>query len=478
MVIWGTVLGEHRSLPTWLITILATAALLATAAGCSSGSESAQDPGRPSVPLTGPDDQVAELPGFGPVAQPQFAGYSSVTEQPCAGVSCDGQGEAGLCYWFVGTKVGYDRAPTIIWTNGGPGSSSFWGFFLENGPYEVGDSGQLRERQDAWNDTANYMIFEQPMSVGLSFAPSGGGPDSGQPIPANVAEGTQQWYSALANFLQAHPEVAANPIYLAGESYGGTYVPLLAQAILEGNERAGREVVRLGGTIIAAGWVDPVVQQSMDTTYALSHGLITAADKEQLDATYESCRVAVEAQSPSSVEANDVCSQVKDGIARISGRYLLNLGVSADPPTDPVVAYLNRADVRAAIHARPLGTFDFFSEAIGDRYEVGVQDSYRPVVQSLLDAGVPTMVISGLDDATDVNFMGTELWLDLLTGPRADTFHSAPTTQWKADDDVLGYLQQGDGLTWVKVLNAGHLAVLDQPLLIDLIDSVLLQPTP
>jgi hypothetical protein len=34
---------------------------------------------------------------------------------------------------------------------------------------------------------------------------------------------------------------------------------------------------------------------------------------------------------------------------------------------------------------------------------------------------------------------------------------------------VLGYVQQGGGLSWVQVLNAGHLVVLDQPHLIDLI---------
>ena len=97
------------------------------------------------------------------------------------------------------------------------------------------------------------------------------------------------------HFLERHPEVAAGPIFLAGESYGGTYTPLLAKAILDGNERAGREVVRLGGVIIVSGWVDPVVQQSMDTTYALSHGIITDADKVRIDGLYDECKAAVEA---------------------------------------------------------------------------------------------------------------------------------------------------------------------------------------
>ena len=81
-------------------------------------------------------------------------------------------------------------------------------------------------------------------------------------------------------------------------------------------------------------------------------------------------------------------------------------------------------------------------------------------------------------DATDVNPLGTAAWLDLLAGDAAAAFRAAPTTQWKQDTGkkapVLGYVQDGGLLSWVKVLNAGHLAVGDQPLLIDLIDDQLL----
>lgn len=285
--------------------------------------------------------------------------------------------------------------------------------------------------------------------------------------------------SALVHFLSLHPEIAANPIILAGESYGGTYDALLAKAILDSNARAGRQVVHLGGVIMAAGWVDPVVQQSMDTTYALTHGLITSADKTRLDQTFAQCRAAVSAQTPSSAQANDECGKIKTAIGDISGLYLLNTAKSGDPPTDPMIAYLNQADVRTAIHAKTSGTYSLFSESIGSRYVVGEQDSYLSTVQDVLDQGVPVMVLSGLNDATDVNVLGTGAWLDLLQGSPAAAFRSAPTVAWKGGprNHVLGYVQQGGRLSWVKVLNAGHLTVLDQALLINLIDQKLLAPT-
>jgi hypothetical protein len=54
----------------------------------------------------------------------------------------------------------------------------------------------------------------------------------------------------------------------------------------------------------------------------------------------------------------------------------------------------------------------------------------------------------------------------------------AATTKWKSPDgkEVLGFEQNGGQLRWLKVLNAGHLAVLDQPLLIEYILNALEQP--
>jgi vitellogenic carboxypeptidase-like protein len=79
----------------------------------------------------------------------QFSGYASVSDAT----------DEELFYWFVGTED-YVNRPTILWTNGGPGSSSFWGFFLENGPYIVGpgseypeiDAGVVTTRAEGWNN--------------------------------------------------------------------------------------------------------------------------------------------------------------------------------------------------------------------------------------------------------------------------------------------------------------------------------------
>lgn len=397
-------------------------------------------------------DQVHSLPGLGEVETTQFAGYAPITG-PFYPKTKTGKAES-LFYWFVGAED-YANRPTILWSNGGPGSSSFWGFFLENGPYEIVSASKpkLKPRAQGWNRFANYLIFEQPLSVMLSFE------QSAQDLPANVQEGTQQYYQALLNFLALHPEVARNPIILAGESYAGTYLPLLAQAILEGNANGAKIPIDLKAVVLLDAWVSPYVQMSQDTLYAYMHGMISAREKKRLDEHYQH-------NYPT----------VNQAIQQVCGLYMTNIAQLADPPFEPIIQYLNRQDVRKAIHVDSTQKLTVsWSADIGNNYQFGVNDSYAGTVEALLARQIQVVVISGLNDAKDCNFLGTAKWLEALGGEEAEQFHEAPTTQWRCapDQPVLGYLQDGGTLSWVKVLNAGHMAARDQPLIIQLLKQLI-----
>jgi len=270
----------------------------------------------PSDP-TATNDRVHTLPGLKTpghnVEGIQFAGYMPVTGK----ANPTGPSE-GLFYWFVGTDD-YANRPTIIWTNGGPGSSSFWGFFLENGPYIITEENGgfvLNNRPDAWNQYANYMIFEHPLTVTISFAKDAD-------APKTVQRGMEQYYQALLNFLDKHPEIAKQPIILAGESYAGTYLPLLTKLIVDGNAKVpDDQKLKLSGTVLLDAWVDPWVQMATDTTYAYYHGLISAEQKEILD-------------------KNVALPIINAEIEAISGAYMANIAETADPSFDPVLRYLN-----------------------------------------------------------------------------------------------------------------------------------------
>ena len=67
-----------------------------------------------------------------------------------------------LFFWMY--RADDDSLPLTIWMNGGPGSSSIFGNFLENGPMRItrdGDdpsTGYMINTVDSW-DQASHMVF-------------------------------------------------------------------------------------------------------------------------------------------------------------------------------------------------------------------------------------------------------------------------------------------------------------------------------
>lgn len=87
--------------------------------------------------------------------QKQYTGWVNV---PSAG-----DYPTNLFFWFVGAREPTDSL--TIWLNGGPGSSSLYGFFTGNGPCEVVEKG-LNEydtvaREWGWDRASNMLFIDQ-----------------------------------------------------------------------------------------------------------------------------------------------------------------------------------------------------------------------------------------------------------------------------------------------------------------------------
>ena len=76
------------------------------------------------------------------------------------------QGEDHLFYWlFKNTSL--ENPPLILWINGGPGSSSMFGLFLENGPLRVTKVGPTQDDyvvgmalEGSWGDIGDIMFLD------------------------------------------------------------------------------------------------------------------------------------------------------------------------------------------------------------------------------------------------------------------------------------------------------------------------------
>ena len=75
------------------------------------------------------------------------------------------------------------QTPLAIWLNGGPGASSIFGNFLENGPLQISQNGTGQNASytitnnplGSWADAATMVYVDQPIGTGFSYGVNSAG---------------------------------------------------------------------------------------------------------------------------------------------------------------------------------------------------------------------------------------------------------------------------------------------------------------
>ncbi|KIL69347.1 hypothetical protein M378DRAFT_98802 [Amanita muscaria Koide BX008] len=113
--------------------------------------------------------------------------------------------------------------PWGIWLNGGPGSSSMFGMFFENGPIRINANYSLSPNPHSWDKVADYFWIDQPVGVGFSTADANG-------YALDEEQVGHDFMGFLGNLVKVFPGLAKRPLYITGESYAGTYIPYILKA--------------------------------------------------------------------------------------------------------------------------------------------------------------------------------------------------------------------------------------------------------
>ena len=107
------------------------------------------------------------------------------------------------------------------------------GLFTEMGPCSLMED-NLRTTPNAysWHNNASVIFLEQPAGTGLATLL----PET--PYPATHLEGAIDFQTFLNIFFgKIFPNMAALPFHIAGESFGGHYVPTYTHHILESRRK-------------------------------------------------------------------------------------------------------------------------------------------------------------------------------------------------------------------------------------------------
>lgn len=161
-------------------------------------------------------DEVTSLPDATLFSR-QFAGYIPIRN-----------GTTQMFYWLVTAKNNPETAPIGIWTSGGPGCSGFIGMLTEMSAYQpVKENGKvsLKIRDVHWNENLNIIYIEQP-DVGFTNVQNPPSEWTDDDIARRNAE-------FIYTFLKRFSNFKSNPFFISSESYGGHYIPTLANRLIK-----------------------------------------------------------------------------------------------------------------------------------------------------------------------------------------------------------------------------------------------------
>ena len=185
------------------------------------------------------DHLITSLPGF--EGDLLVKHYSGLEELDGAGSFTD---SVQMHYWLAESAGKPATDPLIVWLQGGPGGSSLNGAFTEMGPLSLDGRSLATDAFNrtgiptpllnpySWNQFANFVSVEAPAGVGFSVCAKG--------AKASCAEwhdtkNTAYLFAFFQQFYRRFPALLKVPLWIAGESYAGIVVTLLAEAIVLSN---------------------------------------------------------------------------------------------------------------------------------------------------------------------------------------------------------------------------------------------------
>ncbi|XP_078430743.1 serine carboxypeptidase-like 11 [Wolffia australiana] len=418
---------------------------------------------------------VTRLPGFNGILPFELeTGYVAVDERK----------EVNLFYYFFKSERSPTVDPMIFWMIGGPGCTGLSGlermgpikFEIES--YEPGKLVTLTYRNFSFSKISNIIFIDSPAGTGFSYST---GNEQNEWLDTKASSHLNVF---IRKWLLDHPEYISNHFYVAGDSYGGKMVPLVADEVIKGNEAGQVPFVNIKGYLAG----NPVTSDDYfdaGSRVVFSHGMGLISDEQFRSAVdscggnyitprNDKCRNCVDEVENILAELNkeDIleprCDLGSATLGRLSpGRRSLidkeNTHLSLpnslhegckDYKFLPIKLWAENSAVQEALGVSKDRTGDF------NRCRYYLKNTYIrdipssiPYHLSVTSRGFRSLVYSGDHDPL-VNFRGTQAWIKSFDFPIIDDWRP-----WLVEGQVAGFTRTyANNLTYATVKGAGHVA--------------------
>jgi len=429
------------------------------------------------------NDQITELPGLiDELSFNQFSGYLNLPNT-----------KKQIHYWLVESESDPANDPLVFWTNGGPGCSGLIGFMTEQGPFRPDQDGNLNINPWRWNKIANMVFLEQPVGVGYSYS------DNKDDYKIGDSQAAKDNLQTILQIIERFPQYSKSPLFITSESYGGHYMPTLADEIVSYNEQNenklnfkgfavgnpytdyysgvgaemetywGKQLLpkpswdkyvangclnaeqQLNNSVCSSFILDFMKKVGNLNPYALDYPVCVSSQQIMMtEMIYETIKY----DSKGDTELLTAFVSVFDSIPK-NGEY--------EPCEDNYASeYLNDPAVKSAMHVKSDIEWEECSRTVKYEYldkMLPMEHYYNKLLNSVSDKDLRILVYSGDDDSV-CGTIGTQKWLWTLGYQvKADEYWKV----WKVDGQTAGYITQFDTpfskdprLTFATVHFAGH----------------------
>nr|XP_037271075.1 vitellogenic carboxypeptidase-like [Rhipicephalus microplus] len=392
---------------------------------------------------------------------------------PCADVEAysgfikvDKNSNSSLFFLHIKSQGDADKKPLLLWLQGGPGKSSLFGQFLENGPLGIDANGKTFYRNHTIAEYMNLIYLDQPSGSGYSF-------NNGRNYTTTLDDASTHIIRFLRRFLRIFPEYVRRDFYIAGESYGARFTVALASEILKNNTLV---PLNLRGVMLGVGFLFPVLDLIDSTDYLFSSGLLDHNGRATFANQLKNIKELV--QRHKYAEAAILLSRTVMNFSGAKNETLFqrltgfkHQGSIAKAERNEEIAayfsYANSTDFKKVIHVDSSRVLD------GTRYYVvmalALNDlfkDHRNLVEYVLDR-TRVLFYTGQFDAVFPE-MNIERCFKELKWRGAAMFRQAVRVFWHRENnsslELFGYERIAGAIRYANVLFGGHYISMDRSL--------------
>ncbi|CAF4787517.1 unnamed protein product [Pieris macdunnoughi] len=393
-------------------------------------------------------EQIAEARNLSEVDPKLFAGVKSYT----GFFTVDEKYDSNSFFWYFpveGKQV--NETPWIIWLQGGPGASSLTGLFEEVGPLRVSKLGAIKRNPFTWIRNHSILFIDNPIGCGYSFTNH---PDG---YVSNMTTYSKHLLSTVKQFLQVFPELRSAPLYIAGESYAGKYVPALGIELHKAKSD-GLLDVNLQGFLIGNAYVDPSMIRNVNRLFYYV-GLMNEEQMKTIEPLMKAFQADIDAKN--SVAAKTKWMQIVTVLLLLTHQPQAYNFLKDELTFGGFAQVLKSSEIKKAIHVGDI-KYSFLNLTVNNKMAPDFLSSSQNLFEELLDNGYRVLSYCG--------------HLDQLL-PCISSAENHRTWQWRGrqkfidsqrypfmyNQKLAGWYKSGGNLTEAVVRGAGHMVPTDQP---------------